>query len=436
LARYGQVTLAAERQFIPTNYIDPNDVQADGVSFDGDKNVSQIRSAEATHRRLRFVLDDGSNDQNPHQVFLQPDPEQGVKSLRVGSHIADLTGIVTVVDGQLQLLPVGTLSVHYEPRPPRAQIGQGNVTVASFNVLNFFTTIDDGRNGARGADSAVELDRQRQKLVAALLELDADIVGLMELENNQASEQDLVIALNNRLGSDQYSGSGLPAQFSTAPGGGPGGGNPIRVGIIYRHTRVQPVGPSGVVIDKAFSNARAPIVQTFQPVGGGSNLTVIVNHFKSKSPQEARGLDVDQRDGQAAFNDSRRRQSAALLHHMDQLRESGQAEHILIIGDLNAYSQEDPIDLLRSGGMIDLLQKFAGDQQPFSYVYKGQAGCLDHALATPELASLATGAAVWHINASEPRHTSYNVEFQPAGSYRGDAFRSSDHDPILIGFRL
>ena len=88
----------------------------------------------------------------------------------------------------------------------------GSLKVASFNVLNYFTTIDTGANicgpnllGCRGAHSAAELTRQRDKIVSALTEIDADIVGLIEIENNaDASLIDLVGGLNAVVGAGTY----------------------------------------------------------------------------------------------------------------------------------------------------------------------------------------------------------------------------------------
>ncbi len=433
LGRYGQVTLSADQlPFIPTNYIDPNDQQPEGNTSQGNQNAAQIKAAEEEIQQRTITLDDGLTVQNPATVFLQPQGVDGVESLRVGTRIKDLTGIVTRVKGKYLFLPAANQSIDYAPRPPRPDLGAANLTVASFNVLNYFTTIDDGRNAARGADSAGEFDRQREKLTAALIELDADIVGLMELENNLESEQDLIASLNSQLGEQIFAGVGLPDQFKTAPGAG----NPIRVGLIYRRDRVQPTTPVGMVVDEAFASARTPLVQEFRLIDGDATVTVIVNHFKSKGSQDAKGADADQQDGQSAYNAARRNQAAALVRYAESIQQSGDGKHLLIIGDLNAYAQEDPIDLLRAAGLVDLLQQPAGSEQPFSYVYRGQAGCLDHAFASPELASKVTTAAVWHINACEPRLMDYNLEFNPPELYRPDGFRSSDHDPVLIGILL
>jgi hypothetical protein len=52
------------------------------------------------------------------------------------------------------------------------------------------------------------------------------------------------------------------------------------------------------------------------------------------------------------------------------------------------------------------------------------------------IADNVTGATIWHINADEPLILDYNTEFNPPGLYQPDAFRSSDHDPLLFGLAL
>ncbi len=432
-SRYGQVILTPEnRRFIPTNHIDPNDADPSGTNSNGTENSRAVMDAEKNDLRQMLLLDDGLKIQNPKTLAFQPAGESSGESLRLGTRIKNLKGIVARANGQYIILPFGKRTFEYAKRPSRPEFGNVNVTVASFNVLNFFTTIDNGDNGARGADSEAELDRQRKKLVASIVEMDADILGLMELENNLDSEQNLVSSLNETIGSQVYAGVGLPDQFSSASGGK----NPIRVGLIYRRDRVETVGNVQMVNDDAFDNARTPLAQVFRLVDGDSTLMVIVNHFKSKGSNDAEGDNVDQNDGQGSYNASRRDQAAAIVRYVQSIKQASDAEKVLVIGDLNAYAEEDPIDLLRDGGLVDLLQRHEQDEQTYSYVYKGRAGCLDHAFATPELARNVVGAAVWHINSDEPRCLDYNLEYNPKAFYRPDPFRSSDHDPVLIGIRL
>ena len=323
-------------------------------------------------------------------------------------------------------------------RPERPNVGDADVTVSSFNVLNYFTTIDDGSNNARGADSESEFKRQEAKIVSAIIALDADVIGLMEIENNLKAEQHLVAALNKKFGKDVFKGCGLPNGFQETPGGT----DAIRVAMIYRVDRVEPMGEVSTIDDYAFGRARAPIVQTFKSKSGGRPFTVVVNHFKSKGgASNADVANKNKGDGQAAYNAARRDQALAICKFIERQKETEKNPRVLIIGDLNSYDQEDPIDALRAEGLVDLDKRFkekssTENMEPnYSFLHYGQSGSLDHAFATEGLAEDVTGVATWHINADEPRFLDYNEEYRSKKIFVADPFRSSDHDPVLIGIR-
>jgi hypothetical protein len=119
----------------------------------------------------------------------------------------------------------------------------------------------------------------------------------------------------------------------------------------------------------------------------------------------------------------------------------------LIIGDLNSYDKEAPIDAILAGAddtlgtgddYTDLLYKFIGEDA-YSYVFDGQIGYLDHGLANTDLLPQVTGTTVWHINADEPDLIDYDMSFKGPNQdaiYAPDAYRSSDHDPVIIGLDL
>lgn len=436
LIRRGQVKVARNRLFIPTSSIDPNDSDADENSFEGGSNVAQVTAAQKANDLATVILDDGSAKQNVFPPTLFPELGKTYSSVRTGSVINGFSG--RLVRAGSVLLLTSNEPADWKPaaRPEPPTVGDANVTVASFNVLNYFTTLDDGSNNARGADSLSELERQEEKIVSAIMSLDADVLGLMELENNVDAENRLVAALNERAETTAFQACGIPDGFDDSPGGG----DSIRVGIIYRSDRVKTVGGVGVIRDNAFSSARAPVVQTFEPTGGGDSFTVIVNHFKSKGGSDRADVaNKNKGDGQGAFNAARRSQALAICGYVNGLQEKVPGAKVLVIGDLNAYQQEDPIDALRANGMVDLHERFhnsqsgESDHANYSYVYYGQSGSLDHALATKALADSVTGVATWHINSDEPRFLDYNEEFNPKLLFEPDPYRSSDHDPVLIG---
>lgn len=440
--RYGQVTLAAEGRLIkPTNLYPAGSVDAQNLADD--------------NARRRIILDDGTSLQNPN-----PTPYIGDdNTLRAGD---TLPGLIGVIDYGLatssntgladyRIHPVGAVNfTRANPRTATPPAVGGNVRVASFNVLNYFTTFingttADGQSGqgcalggavsgsnCRGANNVLEFTRQRDKIVAAMTEIDADAVGLIEIENNgEIAVGNLVAALNTAMGAGTYASVGMPA--------GGSGTDAIRMAMIYKPAKLALVG--GAQSDTAAIHNRPPLAQTFAALNG-EQFALIVNHFKSKgSCPSGSGADADQGDGQGCWNDLRVQQAQA-LHGFAASVGAGSDSRVLIMGDLNAYGREEPVIELLNNGYADQVSRFNGNAG-YSYVFDGEAGYLDHALATPNLASLISGTAGWNINADEPAIIDYNTEFkQPAcptcgpDYYTPTAYRSSDHDPVVVGLSL
>jgi uncharacterized protein len=192
---------------------------------------------------------------------------------------------------------------------------------------------------------------------------------------------------------------------------------------------VQPVGDSvGLVDESVWFNAREPIAQTF--VKDGDAFTVVANHFKSKGSGSGPG-NTDQGDGQGLSNADRVRQAQSLAAFTEVLRASTGDEDVILLGDFNAYTQEDPVQALRDAGYTDLGSKL--DPQRYSYVFDDMSGSLDHAFATAALTEKVTGFAHWNINSVES--FAYQYEGDPA-LYAANPFRSSDHDPLVLGVDL
>ena len=437
LARRGQVKVARNRLFVPTSQVDPNDADAKDNSFEGGSNIEKVVQAQKYNDNATIVLDDGSSKQNIFPPTLFPGLGKTQPTVRIGSTLKNVSGKMVKAGNRLLFVPSKPFRWTPAQRPERPNVGKADVTVASFNVLNYFTTIDNGSNRARGADTNAELKRQEAKIVSAIIGLQADVIGLMEIENNLAAEKRLVAALNREIGKEVFVGCGLPDGFRNAPGGV----DSIRVGIIYRSDRVAPLGGVSMIEDEAFYKARTPVVQVFKPTSARKPFAVIVNHFKSKGRSDKADADNKNKgDGQGAFNAVRRAQSLAICNYITK-RAQGKNPRVLVIGDLNAYGQEDPIDAMRARGLVDLREHLKGkrssknEERDYSYVYRGQSGNLDHAMGTDSLADDVTGVATWHINADEPRFLDYNKEYNPKVLYQANPFRSSDHDPVLIGIK-
>ena len=444
LGRYGQVTLSSQGRLVhPTELHRPGTPGALALAAD---NV-----------RRRIVLDDGQAAKS-HSIGAEnpnPVPYLGAgNTLRAGDTVAGLTGIIdfgriTQTTGAAAFLDyrlqptIAPIFVRANPRSSSPPLVGGTLKVASFNVLNFFTTFTDGSTAAgasgqgclpsnttedcRGADSSAEFARQRSKILAALLAIDADVVGLMELQRNgSVAAQNIVDGLNATLGAGTY--AVIPDPENGA------GTDAIRVGMIYKPKRVGRVGDSLSDAHRVYS--RPPLAQTFQ-TPGGERFSVIVTHFKSKRCDNAAGADADRGDGQGCFNERRKRQASALLEFIASVQAVAADPDVLVIGDLNAYTQEDPLDILVKGGLSSQPLRFAATSAGhYSYVFDGEAGTLDHGLATASMAAQVSGATDWHINADEPSLLDYNVEFKPQDLYAATPYRASDHDPVIVGLRL
>lgn len=312
------------------------------------------------------------------------------------------------------------------PRPVTAPAVGGDVQVAAFNVFNYFTTLKSENPDARGAADAEKFAIQKSKIVAAINGLDADVVALMEIENSvklgkpvDTALADLVAGLNEAAGSEVWAFVPTPAALQDAATT-----DFITNAIIYKKDAVSPVGDSMTVTDETvWGNAREPIAQAFDV--DGRVVSVVANHLKSKSPPDGGG--TEPADGQGFFNSDRVAQAESILAFTEQIAEASGSDDMLLIGDFNAYSQEDPIDVFTSQGWSDLVDDRANGQ--YTYTFDGELGSLDHVIASPSLVSSITGAGVWNINSPEWSDRGYAFGAAEAGT----PYRSSDHDPIVVG---
>lgn len=359
------------------------------------------------------------------ELVLPPKVARQAQLWRSGGVLDTVAGVLTMDDGgpRLSITDVDTLQPAQRPAAPTVA---GELRLASLNLQNLFN--GDGRGGgfptSRGASTPQEYAAQLGRLVATLASLDADIVALLELENDgygpDSSIAQLVAALDPE---------GQRWRFVDA-GEGPGD-NPIRVGLVYRADRVEPLGRPATLEGGPFGPlSRAPLAQAFR-AGTGPAFVVVANHFKSKGCRDATGADLDQGDGQACFNATRRASAEALRTWLASDPTGSGSDLVAVLGDLNAYAMEDPIRGFIAAGWRDALAAADGGQ-PHTYVYDAQGGRLDHVLLSPALGTRLQDAAIWHSNADEA-----------PGAERGDGtpaaaapWRASDHDPAIVGLRL
>ena len=409
-------------------------------------DVAGYAAHKDMHARRSIVLDDGLRVQNPPEIHYLDAGASTDYSIRSGDTLDGLVGNLRYSRGSggdgdetWRLMPtIDPEFVASNPRPAAPAIG-GAVRVASFNVLNFFSTIDGGQSncgpqqdqGCRGADSATEYARQLEKTVTALTLLDADIIGLMELENNaSASLSAIVDAINAKIGTNDY------AWLDT----GTIHDDVIKTGFVYRTSTISTVGDFALLdrsVDSRFNDARnrPALAQSFRVDATGAVLTVVVNHLKSKGSSCDADGDPNLGDGQGNCNMTRTSAATAMADWLATDPTGSGDDDVLIIGDLNAYPKEDPLTAFTSAGYTNLLESQAN---PYSFSFDSQAGALDHAIVSASLAPQVAETIEWHINADEPRLLDYNLENgRDPNLFDGSTpYRASDHDPVVIGLDL
>jgi len=425
LGRFGEILLSeGGRQYSFTN-----------------QNVPDVAGNSAhieTVASRRIHLDDGLRSENSGTPL----------QIRNGDEVTNLTGVLRYSRGSggsgseaYRLMP--TIEPQFESVNPRpvAPAVDGSLRIATFNLNNYFSTVDTGQSicgpsgnsGCRGADSSAELTRQHDKIITALTMMNADIVALAELENNtRESSQSIVDGLNASAGAGTY-------DFVDT---GTIGTDAIKVGLLYKPAVVQPVGAFAVLdnsVDVRFNdNRHRPVLaQTFETTSGNERFTVLANHLKSKGSSCDGDGDPDISDGQGNCSATRAMAAAAMIDWIATDPTSSGDADFLVTGDFNTHTMGDAMTLFESAGYINVAETLIG-ASAYSFEFDGQFGALDHAMASPGLASKVVDAAEWHINADEARLNDYNLEFgrDPALFDPTNPYRASDHDPLIMGLEF
>lgn len=431
------------------------------------------------------------------------DADQGY--LRIGDQLTGLEGVIVynkdafrlVVPSDVTLSAGALLRTAEDDRQPAPARATGSdLRIGSFNVLNYFTShssiggalnvlckdqadADNAKGCNRGAKSQADFEKQRTKIVNAITEMDADLLGLMEMENNGFGDNSAINNLVTRLNEQQkdaskrYAYVRLPASLLTSEKFF--GGDAIMVAMIYRPALLTPASEANVIrmpeqryttggVAKT-AGQRDSLVQSFTVAGSKNPLTLVVNHLKSKGSGCYENGDGKTEPADLQGKCTEFRVSAAKVLGEAVSKLPGQ---VLLVGDFNSYAKEDPIRVLtdynpaaserkivsashtfigdqsyeqlgrevtRSYGLIDLNVKF-NKEKAISYSYDSELGTLDYALANPALASKVVNVADWHINSFESNLFEYGNQYTGTLLKSDNPFSASDHDPIIVDLKM
>ena len=457
LGRFGQVLVSSsDRLRQPTSIVAPG---AAAVALQASNDLNQV------------IIDDALQSQNPDPIVFgrNGSPLSATNTLRGGDTTTDPIGVLSYTwagnaasGNAFRLRPINALNdavqfVEANTRPTAPAVG-GTLRVAGLNLLNFFNTFDGlpdtvdnclfGTTGAaadcRGADTQAEFDRQWPKTVSSIIGLNADVVGINEIENDGYGPTSALAFLVDRLNAVTAPGTfafiNVDANTTQVDALG---SDAIKVGLVYKPAKVTPVGTTATLNSVAFVNAgdsgprnRASLAQAFEQTTNGARFVVNVNHLKSKG-SACNAPDANDGQGNCA---AVRASAAAQLGVWLATDPTGINDpDILMVGDYNSYAKEDAISALKNAGFTNLAESLLGPNA-YSYVFDGQWGYLDYALSSASMLTQIAGVAEHHINADEPSVIDYNTDFKTlnlqATLYAADQYRASDHDPVVVGLNL
>ncbi|WP_406663652.1 ExeM/NucH family extracellular endonuclease [Gallaecimonas sp. GXIMD1310] len=434
--------------------------------------------AAANQARTLYVETDQKAPNGVIPYFPGLDAQQGY--IRVNDRVENLEGVIGYSYSNYRLVADNQITaadfVHLSDRSSAPAItAKGQLRVASFNIENFFNTAVGGAPNPlgqnRGATTAADFALQQQKTVNALLKIDADVVGLVEVENNgfgdDSAIHSLLSALNAELPADKQYAVVTPAEAGTV------GGDAITSMIIYRPSTVTPVGPLDILqmpnqitvaadgSEDIHHGGRPSLLQSFKRVfdgqATGDSFRVAINHLRSKGSKCAEDLEGKPQDGQGSCNELRNSEAALVAEHV-----LASDTPTLVLGDFNAYTSEDPILVMTQIPPLDRTLKTAHDtyfgdttaapqldgparvisqgyglvslvnKDSYSYQYDGMIGRLDQALATANMADKVAQVTDWHINAAESNLFHYDSRYTGDLVKSDNPFSASDHDPVVI----
>ncbi len=332
------------------------------------------------------------------------------KTLRIGTKFSEVRGVISYGYDGYTLTLTQTPKIEYNSRYTVPTVNEHNLKVMSFNLENYYMygNLNDAKS-----------KRHHAKILSALLQASADVYALCEVGKGDFTIDYLCKAMNESVGEDRY--SELHKKGDTDN---------------YQQTCMFIYNKKSVTPHKNFKSYSFDnlynryAVQCFQLNSNGAKVIITMSHLKSKSGDNAYGDNVDKNDGQSQFNSRRVSEARECVETFNSLKTYYGDQDVLVLGDLNSYSMEDPIKVYTSAGYENQLKKYSPNG--WSYSYKGEVGYIDHSLSSSTLSSQVVHATAWDINASEP--IAYRYDY--ATYFSNDSFGSSDHNPIITWMNL
>lgn len=280
----------------------------------------------------------------------------------------------------------------------------GEIRIVGANIENYFADLG---GYAHKRTTPAQQTLKTRKLVAAMRAMHADLFALCEMQVGDKAPQLLLEELNKK--GPHYAFVTMPMPDMDRIGGC----------FIYRTDRLRPVKqPLSAYRDTSSHYHARMFAQAFEETASGEKIVVSVNHLKSKRPGRT----------QYDTNLKRMQNTDSLLLMLPQAITLYGDSDVLLLGDYNCYTQEQPIQTIVRAGYEDQLMRFCPDD--YSYVFKGEMGYLDRCFASPSMSAQIVRVRPWHVNSDwYYQHGAYKMKDKSLHRY-------SDHEPIIVDINL
>lgn len=383
-----------------------------------------VAPSVSTPRIFRRVLADPIGQVVP--ILYQSDQFcDGFPQVKTGDLVSGLIGPLTYNFDQFKIVQQGAdpLAVTAVPLPTPAAappLADNQISIASFNVENYFDLIDDTGDEAEPKPLELELTLKQQKLAAALTQTlnCPTLVAVQEVEKGTLLDELALLAapgcgftytVTHLEGADAR---GIDVALMSNP-------NLVTVQsakLMQSCTTLE----TGVSDDRVDCPAGQDVLFSRPPllvelVVGERPFTVIVNHFKSKL------------GGEAATAPWRLAQANHVAGLVSEILAADPEANVVVLGDFNDYEQAPPLLALAENGRMENVLLRLPDETRYSYVFGGVAQLIDGIFVTPALQDNVADVMILHVNADYP--DALAVDVSPAAL----PFKTTDHDlPLLI----
>lgn len=343
-----------------------------------------------------IVVDDGTNLTHSDNTTLP-------YTVATGDIVNNLVGPLAYTYGQYKIEPISSPLISASDfRPtPLQPASEDEFNIMTWNVENLFDT-----RAPHPSDpplpSRAEYDRDIEKVANTILAAGTPIViALQEVENINILQDICDHELLSYYGYQPILEEGTDSRG-------------IDVGYLVRGDRASVIdvqqrpAPEGLT-------SRPPLILHVEITtsSGTANVYLINNHFLSMS------------GGELATEPTRTAQAAWNVALVEELLAQNPDAHVAILGDLNSYYASLPIETLRDGGLIHVMDVLSPEER-YTYIYQGQAQVLDHILITPALNDFLSRVVILHVNADFPFADPADTSPQ----------HKSDHDPLIATFDM